>query len=56
MSVDLDVDLLDHAAWEALENWRGNHERTGGRVTMDELRQIWHPSRGRRGGDEARAA
>lgn len=43
VDVDLDVDLLDHAAFEALHSWRLAHERTGGKVDMDQLHEVWHP-------------
>lgn len=43
VQVDLALRSLDHAGWEALEGWRAQHERTGGRVEMDDLHQAWHP-------------
>ncbi|MGE0709510.1 MAG: SulP family inorganic anion transporter [Planctomycetota bacterium] len=47
VEVDLAVDSLDHAGWEALDGWRGAHERGGGQVTVDGLADVWehHASR-----------
>ncbi len=41
VSMDLAVGFIDHAGWEALETWRSSHERTGGTVTMESLKDIW---------------
>lgn len=41
VEVDLAVESIDHAAWEALENWQSQHERTGGKVAVDGLERIW---------------
>ncbi len=40
--VDLAVTNLDHAGWEALESWRDNHERAGGRVHVQRAEDLWH--------------
>ncbi|UFS97314.1 SulP family inorganic anion transporter [Nocardia huaxiensis] len=35
--VELSVDFLDHAAYEAIHEWAGRHENTGGRVEFVEM-------------------
>lgn len=42
VDIDLAVDFIDHAAFEALHGWRENHERTGGRVDIDETHEEWY--------------
>ena len=42
VDVDLMVDFMDHAAFEALHSWRLTHERLGGRVDIDELHESWY--------------
>ncbi|GII83567.1 carbonic anhydrase [Sphaerisporangium siamense] len=42
--LDLNVDFLDNAAFEALHGWRLEHERTGGSVTIDEMHDEWYTS------------
>ncbi|WP_244283280.1 bifunctional SulP family inorganic anion transporter/carbonic anhydrase [Streptomyces flavidovirens] len=42
VDVDLRVDYLDHAAFEALHAWRTTHERLGGRVDIDEIHESWY--------------
>ncbi len=42
VDVDLMVDFMDHAAFEALHNWRVQHERMGGTVDIDELHEAWY--------------
>jgi carbonic anhydrase len=42
VDVDLMVDFMDHAAFEALHSWRLTHERLGGRVDIDELHEAWY--------------
>ena len=42
VDIDLAVDFIDHAAFEALHGWRQNHERTGGRVDIDETHEEWY--------------
>ncbi len=44
VDVDLMTDFLDHAAFEALHNWRAGHERMGGRVDIDEVHEAWYES------------
>ncbi len=38
----LNVDFMDNAAFEALHNWRLEHERGGGTVDIDELHDDWY--------------
>jgi carbonic anhydrase len=40
--VDLAVDFIDHAAFEALHGWRIGHERAGGKVDIDETHEEWY--------------
>lgn len=42
VDLDLAVDYIDHAAFEALHGWRQNHEKTGGRVDIDETHEEWY--------------
>ena len=42
VDIDLDVDYIDHAAFESLHAWRLNHEKTGGTVTVEELQEEWY--------------
>jgi carbonic anhydrase len=42
VDVDLMVDLMDHAAFEALHGWRQSHERAGGKVDIDERHESWY--------------
>lgn len=42
VAIDLAVDFLDHAAFEALHVWRLNHEQTGGTVDIDESHEDWY--------------
>ena len=44
VEIDLMVDLMDHAAFEALHGWRVNHEKTGGKVDIDEVHENWYES------------
>lgn len=37
VTVDLEVDFLDHAAYDAIRAWTTQHESTGGTVTIDEV-------------------
>lgn len=39
--VDLELTSIDHAAWEALDGWRSNHARGGGKVQIDGLDEAW---------------
>ncbi|MFV2198982.1 SulP family inorganic anion transporter [Nocardiopsis sp. LOL_012] len=42
VDLDLHVDFMDHAAFEAIHAWRVDHERTGGSVDIDEDHEQWH--------------
>lgn len=42
VDLDLAVDYIDHAAFEALHGWRLNHEKTGGHVDIDETHEEWY--------------
>ncbi len=42
VDIDLAVDFIDHAAFEALHGWRQNHELTGGTVDIDETHEEWY--------------
>jgi carbonic anhydrase len=42
VDVDLMVDFMDHAAFEALHSWRISHEKLGGKVDIDELHEAWY--------------
>lgn len=42
VDIDLAVDFIDHAAFEALHGWRQNHELTGGHVDIDETHEEWY--------------
>lgn len=44
VEIDLAVDLMDHAAFESLHSWRIAHEKTGGRVDIDERHEGWYDS------------
>jgi len=42
VDIDLAVDFIDHAAFEALHGWRHNHEKTGAKVDIDETHEEWY--------------
>jgi carbonic anhydrase len=42
VDIDLAVDFVDHAAFEALHGWRQVHEKTGGHVDIDETHEEWY--------------
>lgn len=44
VELNLAVDSLDHAAFETLEAWVHTHEKSGGRVYMEPLEDVWHRS------------
>jgi carbonic anhydrase len=44
VDVDLAVDFVDHAAFEALHSWKANHEKSGGKVDIDETHENWYTS------------
>ncbi|MEU7744620.1 bifunctional SulP family inorganic anion transporter/carbonic anhydrase [Nonomuraea sp. NPDC049158] len=42
VDLDLNIDFMDNAAFEAIHSWRLNHERLGGSVDIDELHDEWY--------------
>lgn len=42
VELDLNLDFMDNAAFEALHAWRLEHERGGGTVDIDELHGEWY--------------
>ncbi|WP_239116930.1 SulP family inorganic anion transporter [Planotetraspora phitsanulokensis] len=42
VDLDLNIDFLDNAAFEALQAWRLEHERGGGTVDVDEVHGEWY--------------
>ncbi|MBB6051060.1 SulP family inorganic anion transporter [Armatimonas rosea] len=42
VDVDLQVEFMDHAAFEALHSWRHTHEKSGGVVDIDERHEAWY--------------
>ncbi|MEU9884386.1 SulP family inorganic anion transporter [Sphaerisporangium sp. NPDC051011] len=44
VDLDLNVDFMDNAAFEALHGWRLEHERAGGTVAIDEMHDEWYTS------------
>ncbi|GAA0257649.1 SulP family inorganic anion transporter [Actinomadura nitritigenes] len=42
VDLDLNVDFMDHAAFDAVHQWRLAHERQGGRVDIDEVHEGWY--------------
>ncbi|MEU5993034.1 SulP family inorganic anion transporter [Spirillospora sp. NPDC047418] len=42
VDLDLNVDFMDHAAFDAIHQWRVAHERQGGRVDIDEVHEAWY--------------
>ncbi|WP_394616488.1 SulP family inorganic anion transporter [Lentzea sp. JNUCC 0626] len=40
--LELHVDYLDHASYEAINDWRESYERLGGRVRVDEVHDTWY--------------
>ncbi|MFI6322107.1 SulP family inorganic anion transporter [Nonomuraea sp. NPDC050556] len=42
VDLDLNIDFMDNAAFEALHAWRLEHERSGGSVDIDELHDEWY--------------
>ena len=41
VDVDLDVDMIDHAGFEALHSWRVGYEKQGGSVDFDQTHPSW---------------
>ncbi|MCS6776370.1 MAG: SulP family inorganic anion transporter [Chloroherpetonaceae bacterium] len=42
VDVDLMIDFMDHAAFDALHSWRVAYEKLGGHVDIDELHEAWY--------------
>ncbi|SDH32829.1 SulP family inorganic anion transporter [Nonomuraea jiangxiensis] len=42
VDLDLNIDFMDNAAFEAIHSWRLDHERIGGTVDIDELHDEWY--------------
>ncbi|MFF4990225.1 SulP family inorganic anion transporter [Streptosporangium saharense] len=42
VDLDLNIDFMDNAAFEAVHAWRQEHERGGGSVDIDELHDEWY--------------
>ncbi|MQA97990.1 MAG: carbonic anhydrase [Streptosporangiales bacterium] len=42
VDLDLNVDFMDHAAFEAIHAWRLGHEQSGGQVDIDEVHEDWY--------------
>ncbi|WP_068925125.1 SulP family inorganic anion transporter [Planobispora rosea] len=42
VELDLNIDFMDNAAFEAVHAWRQDHERGGGTVTVDEIHDEWY--------------
>jgi len=40
--LELHVDYLDHASYEAINDWCEGYERLGGRVRVDEVHDTWY--------------
>ncbi|MCP3801588.1 bifunctional SulP family inorganic anion transporter/carbonic anhydrase [Allokutzneria sp. A3M-2-11 16] len=49
--LELHVDFMDHAGYEAIHDWRSGYERTGGAVRVDEVHDTWY-QRARQGKPE----
>jgi carbonic anhydrase len=41
VELDLSVEALDHSGYEALESWCQTHRKTGGKVWMEPLEDVW---------------
>ena len=42
VDIDLLVEFMDHAAFEALHSWRHTHQKTGGTADIDEKHEAWY--------------
>ncbi|MFI0418325.1 SulP family inorganic anion transporter [Spongiactinospora sp. 9N601] len=42
VDLDLNIDFMDNAAFEAIHAWRLGHERGGGTVDIDEMHDEWY--------------
>lgn len=41
VDMELHLDFLDHAAFEAIKDWRAGYERLGGQVHIEEVHDTW---------------
>jgi len=41
VALELHVDFMDHAAFEAIDDWRSGYQRLGGHVDVDEVHDTW---------------
>jgi carbonic anhydrase len=41
VELELAVETLDHSGYEALESWCQTHRKTGGKVWMEPLEEVW---------------
>ena len=44
VDVDIRADFMDHAAFEAIHNWRVTYEKLGGSIDIDEIHEDWYES------------
>ena len=44
VDVDIRADFMDHAAFEAIHNWRITYEKLGGSIDIDEIHEDWYES------------
>ncbi len=42
VDLDLNIDFMDNAAFEAIHSWRVDHERLGGTVDIDDIHDEWY--------------
>ncbi|WP_159943765.1 MULTISPECIES: SulP family inorganic anion transporter [unclassified Nocardiopsis] len=56
VDLDLHVDFMDHAAFEAIHAWRVDHERNGGSVDIDEVHEKWYTRSSTRSAPAAKTA
>ncbi|MFF3441424.1 SulP family inorganic anion transporter [Streptosporangium sp. NPDC002721] len=42
VDLDLNIDFMDNAAFEAIHDWRNEYERAGGTVNIDEIHDEWY--------------
>ncbi|MEV4895989.1 SulP family inorganic anion transporter [Nonomuraea sp. NPDC055795] len=42
VDLDLNIDFMDNAAFEAIHSWRVDHERMGGHVDIDDIHDEWY--------------
>ncbi|MFI6292086.1 SulP family inorganic anion transporter [Nonomuraea sp. NPDC050790] len=42
VDLDLNIDFMDNAAFEAIHSWRVDHERMGGTVDIDDIHDEWY--------------